>query len=367
MGESNRPGICEKGNDMLLTIVVFFALLILLVLTHEIGHFGAAKLTKVKVEEFGIGFPPRIWGFKRGDTIYSINWIPFGGFTRLLGEEDPSQQGSLASKSIPVRIFVLAAGSLLNILLPILLFTIAFMIPHNVVSEKVIIKEVAAGSPAQMAGIEPGDRIVEINNHQVKNRADLSYSIQLNLGNNIPMLIQKPDLSEKTILVTPRWNPPEGQGATGIMLSSADSVPVTESMTFWEAVPASITHSWEILVLFRNEVVSWFVRNTAPKLAGPVAIAQLTGEVVKAGISPLLEFTALISINLGIFNLLPFPGLDGGRLIFVFLEFIRRGKRISPQKEGLVHMIGFVTLILLILVISYFDVSRLIRGESLLP
>lgn len=352
---------------MLLTIVVFFALLILLVLTHELGHFGAAKLTKVKVEEFGIGFPPRIWGFKKGETTYSINWIPFGGFTKLLGEEDPSETGSLASKSIPVRILVLVAGSLLNILLPLLLFTIAFMVPHTVISEKVVIKEVAAGSPAQVAGIEPGDHVLEVNNRTVKNRSDLSFGIQLNLGNSVPVLIEKTDGTKKTIVVVPRWNPPEGQGATGVMLSSLDPVTETESMSFWEAVPASFTHSWEILVLFRNEVVSWFVRNTAPRLAGPIAIAQLTGEVVKAGISPLLEFTALISINLGIFNLLPFPGLDGGRLIFVLLEWVRRGKRISPQKEGLVHMIGFMALILLILVISYFDISRLVRGESLLP
>jgi regulator of sigma E protease len=138
-------------------------------------------------------------------------------------------------------------------------------------------------------------------------------------------------------------------------------------MPIWEALPASFTHSWEILVLFRNEVVGWFARNAAPQLAGPVAIAQLTGEVMKAGISPLLEFAALISINLGIFNLLPIPGLDGGRLMFVFLEWARRGKKISPQKEGLVHMIGFFTLIALILVVSYFDISRIIQGVSLFP
>jgi regulator of sigma E protease len=352
---------------MLLTIIVFFALLILLVLTHELGHFGAAKLTKVKVEEFGIGFPPRIWGFKRGETTYSVNWIPFGGFTKLLGEEDPSEVGSLASKSIPVRILVLIAGSLLNILLPLLLFTIAFMIPHSVVSEKVVIKEVISGSPAQVAGIETGDQAIKVGNRSVKNRADLSYGIQLNLGNSIPIIIQKADGSTKTVTVVPRWNPPQGQGATGIVLSGIDTVSETESMGILEAIPASFTHSWEILILFRNEVVSWFVRSTAPQLAGPIAIAQLTGEVVKAGISPLLEFAALISINLGIFNLLPFPGLDGGRLIFVLIEWVRRGKRISPQKEGLVHMIGFMALILLILVISYFDISRLVRGESLLP
>jgi regulator of sigma E protease len=352
---------------MLLTIVVFAAILIVLVLTHEFGHFITAKMCKVKVEEFGIGFPPRIWGIKKGETVYSINAIPIGGFTKLLGEEDPSTPGSLASKSIPVRILVLSAGSLLNILLPVLLFTIAFMVPHDVTLEKVMIKEVAANSPAQAAGIQAGDRILKINSTSLKNRAELSYQIQLNLGEEITMVVQKPDLTEKTIQVKPRWNPPQGQGATGVMLESADASIVSQSQPFWEAVPGGFVHCWEILILFRNEVMSWFIKSAAPQLAGPIAIAQLTGQVVQAGVSPVLEFAALISINLGVFNLLPFPGLDGGRLIFVFLEWIRRGKKISPQKEGLVHMIGFFALIALILVISYFDISRLIRGESLLP
>jgi regulator of sigma E protease len=352
---------------MLLTIVVFAAILIVLVLTHEFGHFITAKLCKVKVEEFGIGFPPRLFGIKHGETLYSINAIPIGGFTKLLGEEDPSMPDSLASKSIPVRILVLSAGSLLNILLPVILFSIAFMVPHDVTMEKVMIKDVAASSPAEAAGIEAGDRIIEINGNTIKNRGELSYQIQLNLGQNIAMVVQKPDLTNKTVVVTPRWNPPQGQGATGVTLGSADASVVSQSMPFWEAIPAGFVHSWEILVLFRNEVVSWFVKNTAPQLAGPIAIAQLTGQVVQAGVSPVLEFAALISINLGVFNLLPFPGLDGGRLIFVFLEWIRRGKKISPQKEGLVHMIGFFALIGLILVITYFDITRLIRGESLLP
>ncbi|MBN1689451.1 MAG: site-2 protease family protein [Dehalococcoidia bacterium] len=352
---------------MLLTIVVFIVLLIVLILTHEIGHFAAAKMSKVKVEEFGLGLPPRIWGFKYGETIYSINWIPFGGFTRLLGEEDPSTPGSLAGKSIGTRIFVLSAGSLLNILLPIVLFTVSFMIPHDVTIENVLIKEVAIGSPAQISGIEAGDRILEVNGHTIKNRADLSYQIQLNLGNDTTMVIMKPDDSRKVVSVTPRWVPPQGQVATGVVLTSSDMTTIAESMPFWQALPTSVVHSWEILVLFKNEVTSWFVRSTAPQLAGPIAIAQLTGEVIKAGISPLLEFAALISINLGIFNLLPIPGLDGGRLVFVLLEWARRGKRISPQKEGLVHMIGFLAMILLIIVISYFDVARIIRGESLLP
>ena len=352
---------------MVVTIIVFIALLVLLILTHELGHFAAAKLCKVKVEEFGIGFPPKIFSFKHGETIYSINAIPFGGFTKLLGEEDPSMPGSLASKSIPARALVLSAGSLLNILLPVLLFSLAFMIPHDVMVEKVIIDDVAIGSPAQAAGIERGDRILEINGRPIKNRADVSYIIQLNLGQEIRVRVQKPDSTQKTVQVMPRWNPPQGQGAIGIILSQADSTMTTESMPVWEAIPASILHSWEILVLFKNEVATWFIRSTAPQLAGPIAIAQLTGEVMKAGISPLLEFIALISINLGLLNLFPFPGLDGGRLIFVFLEWVRRGKRISPQKEGLVHLIGFIALFALILVVSYFDIMRIVQGGSLLP
>jgi len=352
---------------MVITILVFAVILIVLILTHEIGHFAAAKLCKVKVEEFGIGFPPRLFSFKKGETIYSINAIPIGGFTKLLGEEDPSMPGSLASKSIAARTFVLSAGSLLNILLPILLFTASFMIPHDIAIEKVLIKEVANGSPAQMAGIEAGDQILKVNDRSIRNRAELSYNIQLNLGQEISMVIQKPDFTKKTVVIRPRWNPPEGQGATGVVLTSADATIAKESIPLWQALPQGFIHCWEILILFRNEVVSWFIKSTAPQLAGPIAIAQLTGQVVQAGVSPVLEFAALISINLGIFNLFPFPGLDGGRLIFVFLEWIRRGKRISPQKEGLVHMIGFFALIALILIISYFDISRLIRGESLLP
>jgi regulator of sigma E protease len=243
----------------------------------------------------------------------------------------------------------------------------AFMIPHLATHEKVIIQDVAANSPAQAAGILPGDRVLSINGHEVQNRGDVSYQIQLNLGNPTTIITQHPDATQKTVVVTPRWNPPQGQGATGVQLTFSDNTTVTESMPFWEAVPAGFTHSWEILVLFKNEIEGWFIKNTAPQLAGPIAIAQITGEVYKAGISPLLEFMALISINLGVFNLLPFPGLDGGRLMFVLLEWVRRGKRISPQKEGLVHLIGFAALILLILVISYFDVARIINGGSLLP
>jgi regulator of sigma E protease len=350
-----------------LTTVSFIGILVLLVFAHEFGHFITAKLTHVKVEEFGIGFPPKIVSFKRGETTYSLNAIPLGGFTKMLGEEDPNLPGSLASKSIPIRVLVLSAGSLMNILLPLLLFSISFMIPHDMLYEKVQVAEIAADSPAQVAGIQQGDTILEINDQPIKNRGDVGYIIQLNLGSEITMLLQRDDLSQQELSLKPRWDPPEGQGATGISIIGVDSTIVRESYPIWKAVPSSITHCWDILVLFKNEVVGWFIRGRAPQLTGPIGIATLTGEMAKAGLSPLLEFAALISINLAIINLFPFPGLDGGRLIFVALEWVRRGKRVSPKREGLVHLIGFIVLIILIMVISYYDIANIIHGESILP
>jgi regulator of sigma E protease len=350
-----------------LTTISFIGILVVLVFAHEFGHFITAKLARVKVEEFGIGFPPRIISFKRGETTYSLNAIPLGGFTKMLGEEDPTLPGSLASKSIPIRFLVLSAGSLMNILLPILLLSISFVIPHDMVLEKVQVQEVASGSPAQIAGIEPGNTILAINNHTIRNRGDVGYFIQLNLGSEVNILLQRGELGQQEVDVKPRWNPPQGQGATGITIIGVDSTIVRESYPIWKAVPSSIIHCWEILVLFRNEVVGWFIRGAPPQLTGPIGIAELTGEMAKAGLSPLLEFAALISINLAIINLFPFPGLDGGRLIFVALEWIRRGKRISPKREGLVHLIGFIVLILLIVVISYYDIARIIQGGNALP
>jgi len=350
-----------------LTTISFLGMLVVLVFAHEFGHFITAKLAHVKVEEFGIGFPPRLLSFKRGETTYSLNAIPLGGFTKMLGEEDPTLPGSLASKSIPIRLLVLSAGSLMNILLPILLFSISFMIPHNVTLEKVQVQEVALASPAQIAGIESGDIILAINDRTIKNRADVGYLVQLNLGREMKILLQKGELGQHEVSVMPRWNPPEGQGAIGITIMGVDSTLVRESYPIWKTIPSSITHCWEILILFRNEVIGWFVRGTAPQLAGPIGIAGLTGEVAKAGLSPFLKLAALISINLAIINLFPFPGLDGGRLIFVVLEWIRRGKRISPKREGLVHLIGLIVLILLIVVVSYYDITRIIQGENLLP
>jgi len=352
---------------MLITILSFLAILVVLIFTHELGHFIAAKLRGVKVEEFGIGFPPRLFGIKRDETVYSLNALPFGGFVRLLGEEDPTSPRSLASKTIATRFLVLSAGSLMNVLLPIVLFSLSFMVPHNVVMQEVQVQEVALSSPAENAGIEPGDIILKVNDRPVKNIGDAGYFIRLNLGSETSILLQKANFTQEEISVTPRWNPPSSEGATGIAIAGANSTIVRESYPFWEAIPLGICYCVEALVLFRNEVVTWFVGQSSLQVAGPIGIAQITGEVARAGLSPLMELAAFISINLAIINMFPFPGLDGGRLAFVILEWFRRGKRISPKREALVHLIGFAILLLVIFALSYYDIIRIIQGESLLP
>ncbi|MBI2935318.1 MAG: site-2 protease family protein [Chloroflexi bacterium] len=374
---------------MILTILIFLAVLALLVLVHELGHFLTAKAYGIKVLEFGFGFPPRILGVRRGETVYSINLIPLGGFVKLLGEEDPSDPRSLAGKSVLTRFLVLFAGPGMNVLLPIVLFSIVFMVPQKAVNGRVQIQGVSAGSPAALAGVKPGDIVVKVDGTPVANHQELIYQVALNLGSTTtwelvrekPLLQQAPQLGGEPglvpppppaasetlfVKVTPRWKPPEGQGHVGVIIATVNPRVVALSYPFWEAVPRAFKRTGETLVLFRNEITSWIIGASRPQLAGPIAIAQATGEVAQMGWGATLQFTALLSLFLAIMNILPIPALDGGRLLFVGIEWVRRGKRISPQREGLVHLVGFIVLLCVVAVISYFDISRILSGERLL-
>ncbi len=352
---------------MLVTLLWFFLILGMLVLAHELGHFVTARAFKVKVEEFGLGYPPRIAGLKRGETMYSLNLCPLGGFTKLTGEEDPNIPGSFAGKSRFARFVILAAGAFMNAILPILLLSIAFMIPHNTLVGSVTVESVSPGSPAEAAGIAPGDVILEVNGRKIQNLSDLQRAIQVNLGKEVNILLKKSGDGDNTIKVVPRWKPPEGQGAIGIVLKQVDYTLREESFPFWQAIPRGVGETVEMYVLLRNGVVSMVIGAMPVQFGGPVAIAQVTGEVAKAGKSALLEFASLLSINLAIFNLLPVPALDGGRILFVLIEWLRRGKRVPPKVENLVHLIGFVILIALIVLVTFTDILRILRGSSLIP
>ncbi len=352
---------------MILTIVVGVIVLSVLIIAHELGHFIAAKATGVWVKEFGIGFPPRLYGKKLGDTIYSINWIPFGGFNKMSGEVDPAEPRSLAGKNYGVRLLVLSGGILMNLLLPFLLLSVAYMVPHDLVEGQVRVEEVAPNSPAEMAGIQAGDTIISINDREVKNGSDLSRHIQLNLGKEITITIEHANATTETVSLTPRWRPPEGEGAVGILTQTVDPVISSESYPPWEAIPLGTRSCIETLVLYKNGIVGLIIGTIPFTPTGPVGIVQVTGEVAHSGISPVLELTAFISIAIAITQLIPFPALDGGRILFVLIEWARRGKRISPKIEGIVHSIGFIILLGLLVLITYQDIFRWISGESLIP
>jgi len=353
--------------SMIITILIFLGILAVLILAHELGHFATAKAFGVRVDEFGLGFPPRLIGIKRGETTYSLNAVPLGGFTKMAGEEDPDVPRSLASKSVGARVIVLSAGSIMNVLLPILLFSIAFMVPHNVVTGDVVVAEVVPNSPAAAAGIEVGDIILSLNDEPVNSIGDLQIFTHLNLGKEVNLAVRHSDAAIEEVRLIPRWKPPPGEGAMGVALSMPDAVIVRQSYPFWEAIPMGVSECIETFVIFKNEILKWFIGATPVQVTGPVGIAQMTGEVAKAGLSPLLRFAGFISINLALVNILPLPALDGGRIVFVLLGWVRRGKRISPKTEGLVHAIGFALLIAAMIALTYQDIIRIIAGESLIP
>jgi regulator of sigma E protease len=350
---------------MVLTIVVGVVVLSVLILAHELGHFIMAKATGCWVKEFGIGFRPRLYGKKFGDTIYSINWIPFGGFNDISGEVDPDAPRALAARKYWVRLLVLGGGILMNLILPFLLMSIAYMVPHDVVQGHVVIQEVAVNSPAELAGMKVGDTLLTAGGDAIESVGDLSRFIQLHLGAEVSIEVQHADSTTETVNLVPRWKPPEGEGSMGIASQTMNATIVSESLPFWQAIPRGVVSCWETLVLYKNGIVQMITGAQPFTPAGPVGIVQVAGEVAHAGVSPVLELTAFISIAIAITQLIPFPALDGSRMLFVIIQWLRRGKRVSPKTENIVHSVGFMILLTLMVLITYQDIIRWATGGSL--
>jgi regulator of sigma E protease len=438
--------VWQNGTGFITTTLLFVAVLLPLVVVHELGHFTVAKLSGVKVLEFGVGIPPRAFAIRRGETEYSVNWLPLGGFVRMLGEEDPTDPRSFAAQNAAKRIAVLAAGAAMNAIAPIVLLTIALMIPQDVMAADVAIVDVVPGSPADDAGLQIGDLIVSADGEELVNSTTLQRVIQLRLGADLDLVVERAGRRLAVHIDEVRVDPPAGQGATGILLTNArvtvasvdpgssaagvglqpgdlffrinnamileeddattvvasafvtnPAAPITievlrdgaylaldaaaaagdligytasapplkhESSSLFAAIPAAFVQLRDILVLFRNAIGSMISGASGVELAGPVGIARITGEVASAGLAPLVTWTALLSINLAIVNILPIPALDGGRITFVLLELVRGGRKIAPEKERLVHAVGFALLIGAIFLITAKDFQRLFTGGS---
>jgi regulator of sigma E protease len=348
-------------------IIAFLIILIVLVVAHELGHFVTAKSRGVKVIEFGIGFPPRIWGIQRGETLYSINALPLGGFVKLAGEEDPKVPRSLASKGYGTRIMVLAAGSFMNLLLPFLMLSAAYMIPHEVTTAPVTVFQIIPGSQAEKAGLVKGDLLVSINGILIDSPTVVQRTTMLNLNKQIELVVKHADSSTATVHLTPLWKPPAGQGSTGLGIGYQANPPYTVTKTrepVLQSFKLGFKECYETMVLYKNEIIRWIIGATTPQVTGPVGMAQMTGDVAKAGFSTLIEFAAFLSINLGIVNILPLPALDGGRIAFVILEMLRGGRRVSAKTEAIIHTIGFFLLIGLMLLVTFGDISNIITTGS---
>jgi regulator of sigma E protease len=231
----------------------------------------------------------------------------------------------------------------------------------------VLVEEVAPNSPAAIAGIVPGDVIISLNGRTVSNNYDLNRYIQLNLGEEVTLVVRHSDDTTESFRLTPRWKPPEGEGAIGVAIRTVNTTDIRQSYPFWEAIPKGFNGLIETTILYKNGLVGVITGAVPADFVGPVGIVQATGEIARYGIVPLLEFAAFISLILGILNLFPLPALDGGRVAFVLLEWVRRGKRISPKREGLVHLIGFAILMALMLAVTLQDIIRIASGESIIP
>lgn len=354
-----------------MTVIIFIIVLGVLVLVHEAGHFYMAKRAGMKVEEFGFGFPPRIFGIKKGETTYSVNWIPFGGFVRILGEDgEVDSPRSFSSKGAWPRALVIVAGVVMNIILAMVLLAVVNtsglrvgLVDGSTQAEdiKVQIVQIAGGSPASEADIRALDSIVGLKNGteelNITEIDQVQEFILNNLGGEITFLIERGDsIVEKTVV--PRIDPPEGEGATGVTLVRTGIV----TYPWYEAIWRGVYDGGRLLYatafgygfILKNLVLSG---SPGVEVSGPIGIAVLTGQATQTGFNYLLQFVAIISINLAIINIIPFPALDGGRLLFIIIEKIK-GSPVDRKIEGMVNTAGFALLLFLMILITAKDIAR---------
>jgi regulator of sigma E protease len=368
---------------MFLTIVVFIIILSVLVLVHEFGHFIVAKRLKIKVEEFGFGLPPRIFGIKRGETLYSINWLPIGGFVKLYGEDDAGS-GKVSKVKKPEeytdrnraffarpawqRAFVSVAGVLMNFILAVAIISYLFSaVGVPTVGDKVIVSNVTKDSPAAVAGIKKDDTVLSINNQKIKSSNELISITKKHLGEKVVLEVKR-DSEVKKIEVTPRKNYPSNQGPMGVSVSQeVKVVKYPWYMAPFLGTKEALYSSWLIISGLATVLYQLIFFGVAPQgVAGPVGIAELTGQFVQVGPYAVLSFVSLLSLNLAILNILPFPALDGGRLFFIVLEVVFR-RKVNQKFESYAHAVGMAILLALIALITIHDVIRLFTGQPLLP
>jgi len=364
-----------------MTILIFIAVLLFLIVGHEAGHFFAAKWLKMKVLEFGVGFPPKMFGkkFSPDGTEYSVNWIPFGGFVRIFGENEKEATDPIAFPNRPAshQALVLFAGPFANILLAVLLSALALSVgtltvldgnntsAHLIDEPRVLIGAVLPDSPADKAGIRVGDEIQAMSTgfeaHLIGSPEEVSWRVSEAAGPITFTLVREGETQQISVEgISGLIESTPDVKAVGIATALVGTVSYPLHVALWRAVVDTVQNFVFILVSLGALIGSLFTFSAdVSQLAGPVGIASLTGDAAALGLGALLSFAALLSINLAIINLLPFPALDGGRLLFLGFETLFR-RKIPLQTAQIINFAGFSVLILLMLAITTQDIFRLV-------
>lgn len=325
-----------------MTIIVAILVFAVIVVVHEFGHFAVAKLSGIKVDEFAVGMGPKILGIEKGETLYSLRALPIGGYCKMTGEDEASSdERAFNNKPILNRLGVVFFGPLMNLVLAILIFSL-------VIIQVPLISEAMPDKPAQKAGMMKGDRIVKINQTQIQTWEQVKNIISKGEGIELNIMVEN-NGKIRNLHITPIVE----QGSQDAIIGIRPSFKIS-GLSLKEGVKSTLNITISMLDYLMQLI---FGKTSTQDLVGPVGIIVYLNEAAKSGIIQIIYFTAILSLNLAIINLLPLPALDGGRIIFLLLEGIRR-KPVNPEKEGLVHFIGFVMLMMLSLIIAYRDLIK---------
>ncbi len=365
-----------------MSVIVFILILALLVLVHEFGHFIAAKKNGVRVEEFGFGFPPRLFGIKKGETLYSVNALPIGGFVKLYGEEyfeleRKSSKLRTTNYKLQTKAFVykhpfqkamiIVAGVLGNFLLGWVLISFLFTQGVPTPINKVVVEKVQKNSPADLAGIQNKDIIISVippispkTQTSLSSSGDLITLSKKYAGQPITLVIERGG-HKLSKLLTPRANPPQGQGPLGVVITSF----MEKKYPWYQAPFYGLIEAFKITQKITTELMKTLLQiitfnQPSVEVAGPVGIARYTGQAIKFGKNAVLELIALLSLNLAIINILPFPALDGGRLVFVLYEWVTK-KRVNHRIEQYVNLFGIIVLLAIAGFITVNDIAKLLN------
>ncbi len=326
------------------------------IFVHELGHFLAAKAVGVKVYEFALGFGPAVWKRRRKDTLYSLRILPFGGFVKLAGMDIPEDEdeiipdedeGSFNQKSLWQRLAVIAAGPIMNLVLAVLLFALYMglvIIPPTV-------QFVEPGSPAAEIGLLPGDVVTEVAGEKITSIGEINRIVALYSGEEIPITIAREDKTLR-LTITPKLDPELNRARLGVGMVEKPRQSLGEAL--YTGLRQTYFVSRDIVV----SIVRMVTGRIEPDIAGPIGIFQIVGESANRGVMFVLFMAAVLSINLGLFNFLPIPVLDGGWLVMLLWEAVR-GRPLEPEQKGLVQFIGLAFLLLLMLFATYKDLARL--------